>query len=74
MIVAPTGTDNSAEINNPAIHENIDINADNKYIKDILFVNWYAHELGIIINPYIKRPPILCKFILITVEQSNNIK
>ena len=39
IIVAPTGTDKIAETNSPIMHENIDINADNKYIKDILFVN-----------------------------------
>ena len=74
IIEVPAGIDNAAETNKPVIQDNTDIDTDNKYIKDILFVNWYAQELGIIIKPYIKRPPILCKFILITVEQSINIK
>ena len=73
-MVAPTGTDNIADINNPNIHAKIDIIEDNKYMEEILYVNWYAHDAGIIISPYIKRPPILCKFMLITVEHNINIK
>lgn len=39
IIEVPAGIDNAAETNKPVIQENTDIDTDNKYIKDILFVN-----------------------------------